>query len=114
MLRRTALTVLSLGLLASQPAFAASDTANYGKNHDYNNDPAFGGAVDTGRCESLADSADTAQVVAMVGYRAAVVETDLANTFWLTDRPAVESTGRAGASLTCVPGVAGASRLCPS
>ena len=101
MLRRTALTVLSLGLLASQPA-------NYGKNHDYNNDPAFGGAVDTGRCESLADSAHTAQVVAMVGYGAAAVETDLANTFWLTDRPAVESTGRAGASLTCVPGVAGA------
>jgi hypothetical protein len=80
----------------------------YGKNHDYNDDPNCGAATDVGRCHDLASSANTAQLVAIVGYGAAAVATGLALTFWLTDRP-VAQTQRAGFSLTCTPALAGMS-----
>jgi hypothetical protein len=81
----------------------------YSKNGDYNDDPTCGGAVDTGRCKSLADSADTAQIVAIVGYGAAAVATGLAITFWVTDKPAPQAGQGAGLSLTCAPALAGVS-----
>jgi hypothetical protein len=81
----------------------------YGKNSDYNDDPTCGGAADTGRCKSLADSADTAQMVAIVGYGAAAVATGLAVTFWLTDKPLPQPGPQAGLSLTCAPALAGVS-----
>jgi len=81
----------------------------YSKNSDYNNDAACGGAVDTGHCKSLADSADTAQIVAIVGYGVAAVATGLAVTFWLTDKPAAPAGQHAGLSLTCAPALAGVS-----
>jgi hypothetical protein len=81
----------------------------YSKNSDYNNDATCGGAVDTGHCKSLADSADTAQIVAIVGYGAAAVATGLAITFWLTDKPATPAGQSAGLSLTCAPALAGMS-----
>ena len=87
----------------------AEHVSYYGKNRDYNNNPSCGGAVDTGACKSLANSADTAQLVAIVGYGAAAVATGLAVTFWLTDKPAPQSDQRAGLSFTCSPALAGVS-----
>jgi hypothetical protein len=79
----------------------------YGKNSDYNDNPQCGGAQDNGTCKSLADAADTAQLVAIVGYGAAAVATGLAVTFWLTDRPAPQAGATAGLSMTCAPTLAG-------
>jgi hypothetical protein len=83
----------------------------YGKNSDYNNDPTCGGAVDSGHCKSLADSADTAQLVAIMGYGAAAVATGLAVTFWLTDKPTPQAGQHAGLHLTCTPALAGVTCL---
>jgi hypothetical protein len=79
----------------------------YGKNSDYNDNPSCGGAADTGECKDLADSADTAQIVSLVGYGAAAVATGLAITFWLTDKPAAPPGQQAGLSVTCAPALAG-------
>jgi tetratricopeptide (TPR) repeat protein len=77
----------------------------YGKNQDYNNDP----KCIAGGCQSLANSADTAQTVAIVGYGAAAVATGLAITFWLTDKPAPQAGEHAGIGLSCAPALAGVS-----
>jgi len=81
----------------------------YGKNNDYNDNPSCGGTVDTGACKSLADSADTAQMVAIVGYGAAAVATGLAVTFWLTESPKTEASQHAGLRLVCSSALAGVS-----
>jgi hypothetical protein len=77
----------------------------YSKNRDYNNDP----KCVAGGCQSLADSADTAQIVALVGYGAAAVATGLAITFWLTDKAPSPSGQPAGLGFTCAPVLAGMS-----
>jgi hypothetical protein len=75
----------------------------YGKNKDFNDSCA---GVDP-TCKSLADSADTAQLVAIVGYGAAAVATGLAVTFFLTDKPSSPTGERVG--FTCAPALAGVS-----
>lgn len=77
----------------------------YTKNRDFNNDPKCDVA---GQCKDLADAADTAQTVAIVGYAAAAVATGLAVTFWLTDSPRASSEKPAGVALLCAPTFAGA------
>jgi hypothetical protein len=76
----------------------------YSKNKDYNDNPACGVA---GQCRDLADAADTAQIVAIVGYSAAAVAAGLAVTFWLTDSPRAQSAQPTGISLVCSPAWAG-------
>jgi hypothetical protein len=76
----------------------------YTKNRDYNNDPNCGVA---GQCKDLADAADTAKIVTVVGYGAAAVAFGLAITFWLTDSPRAPAAQHAGASCVCAPTVAG-------
>jgi hypothetical protein len=77
----------------------------YTKNRDYNNDSK---CFDLGQCNDLADSADKAHTLAIVGYSAAAVATGLAIWFWLTDEPRVSSTQQAGISFTCLPALTGA------
>jgi hypothetical protein len=77
----------------------------YSKNSDYNDRP----ECVAGGCQSLANSADTAQIVALVGYGAAAVATGLAITFWLTDKPAPQAGEHAGIGLSCAPALAGVS-----
>ena len=77
----------------------------YGKNKDFNDNP----TCVAGGCKSLADSADTAQTVAIVGYAAAAVATGLAVTFWLTDSPKAQASQHAGLGFTCTPALAGVS-----
>jgi hypothetical protein len=77
----------------------------YGKNKDYNDDPSCGVA---GQCKDLADSADTARMVAIVGYGAAVVAAGLAVTFWLTDSPRAQPSQQASISVACSPTWGGA------
>jgi hypothetical protein len=76
------------------------------KNHDYNDDPKCD-FVDQPQCKSLADSADKAQVVAIVGYGAAAVATGLAITFFATDSPRPAARPEGGLSLRCMPNLAG-------
>jgi tetratricopeptide (TPR) repeat protein len=76
----------------------------YSKNRDYNNDPR---CYSLGLCQSLADQADTAQTVAIVGFAAAAVSAGLAVTFWLTDPPSGPEK-HAGLSVICAPSLAGA------
>jgi hypothetical protein len=76
----------------------------YTKNRDYNNDPGCA----AGRCKDLANAADTAQIVSLVGYGAAAVATGLAITFWVTDKPPSQASKQAGIAVTCAPMLAGA------
>jgi len=78
----------------------------YSKNKDYNDDPQCGIA---GQCKALADAADTARLVAIVGYSAAAVATGLAITFWLTDSPRSASAQPLGLAFRCSPTLGGAS-----
>jgi hypothetical protein len=75
----------------------------YSKNKDYNDDPKCGVG---GQCSDLASAADTAQVIAIVGYGAAAVATGLAITFWLTDSP--KPAPSAGVAIMCSPTLGGA------
>jgi hypothetical protein len=75
----------------------------YSKNKDYNDDPKCGIG---GQCSDLASAADSAQVVAIIGYGAAAVATGLAITFWLTDSPKVASSS--GVEIACSPTLGGA------
>jgi hypothetical protein len=77
----------------------------YSKNKDYNDN---GNCPADPVCKGLADSADTAQIVAIMGYSAAAVATGLAVTFFLTDKPS-PAAQHAGLRLTCAPGLAGVS-----
>jgi hypothetical protein len=79
----------------------------YRKNKDFNDNPSCLGPDPT--CKSLADSADTAQLVAIVGYGAAAVATGLAVTFFLTDKPSQAAGQHAGIGVTCAPAPAGVS-----
>ena len=86
-------------------AFGAVEHATYyGKNSDYNKKNC---SADPSGCKSLADSADKAQTLAIVGYGAAAVATGAAITFWLTDSPKVQPAERAGIGISCVPTFAG-------
>jgi len=78
----------------------------YDKNNDFNDDPT---CPDGPGCKGLADSADTAQLVAIVGYGAAAVATGLAVTFFLTDKPAsvAASSAQSAIAVTCTPALAG-------
>ncbi len=78
----------------------------YGKNSDYNKKDC---AADPTGCKSLANSADTAQTLAFVGYGAAALATGAAVTFWLTDSPKAKSPEQAGIGFSCVPALAGVS-----
>lgn len=75
----------------------------YTKNKDYNDDPRCGIG---GQCSDLASAADTAQVVAIIGYGAAAVATGLAITFWVTDSP--KAVPSSGVAIACSPTVGGA------
>jgi hypothetical protein len=77
----------------------------YSKNRDYNDNP---NCPSDPVCKDLASSADTAQIVAIMGYSAAAVATGLAVTFFLTDKPSPAGQ-HAGLRLTCAPGLAGVS-----
>ena len=77
----------------------------YSKNHDYNNKPEC--TNNKNACKGLADSADTAQTVAIVGYSAAAVAAGLAVMFWLTDSPKHPSGDHAGVHFECAPAPAG-------
>jgi hypothetical protein len=75
----------------------------YSKNSDFNKDP----NCLAGGCKSLADSADMAQTLAIVGYGAAAVATGAAITFWLTDSPKARPAQQAGIGFSCAPLLAG-------
>ena len=74
------------------------------KNTDYNKTDCDS---DPSGCQSLADKADKAQILAIVGYGAAAVATGLAITFWLTDSPKAAPAQQAGIGFSCSPMVAG-------
>jgi hypothetical protein len=77
----------------------------YGKNRDYNRDPK---CYDLGQCKGLADAADKAQTLTIIGYGSAAVATGLAVWFWLTDTPRQSPAQTAAISLTCTPTLTGA------
>jgi hypothetical protein len=105
--QRTAKWVATGAAVAFLGLGVAGHAIYYGKNSDYNDDPTCGGAEDTGRCKSLADSADTAQIVAIAGYSAAAVAAGLAVTFWLTDKPSAQAPQPTGVAVSCAPALAG-------
>jgi len=74
----------------------------YSKNQDYNNDPTCPSAAG---CKTLADSADLAHTLAIVGYGTAAVATGAAITLWILDSSAHESQTSVG--FACVPTIAG-------
>jgi hypothetical protein len=77
------------------------------KNHDFNNDP----KCVTGGCNSLASSADTAQILSIVGFSAAGVAAGAAVIFWLTDSPRAQPRASDGLSFSCAPALAGVACL---
>lgn len=77
----------------------------YSKNKDYNNDR---NCTSLDQCKGLADAADTAQIVSILGYSAAAASTGLAIWFWLTDVPRERTAPAVGVSFTCTPTLAGA------
>jgi hypothetical protein len=76
----------------------------YSKNRDFNNDVKCTGVPGA---KGLVDSADTAQIVAIVGYIAAAVATGAAITFWLIDSPKTQPTQQSGIGFSCAPSLAG-------
>jgi hypothetical protein len=78
----------------------------YGKNSDYNKKDC---TADPSGCKSLANSADSAQTLAIIGYSAAAVATGAAITFWLTDSPKAGPAQQAGIGFSCAPTLAGVS-----
>jgi hypothetical protein len=78
----------------------------YGKNSDYNKKDC---TVDPSGCKSLANSADSAQTLAIIGYAAAAVATGAAISFWLTDSPNAGPAQQAGIGFSCAPTLAGVS-----
>jgi tetratricopeptide (TPR) repeat protein len=78
----------------------------YGKNSDYNKKNC---TVDPSGCKSLANSADSAQTLAIIGYAAAAVATGAAITFWLTDSLKTGPAQQAGIGFSCAPTLAGVS-----
>jgi hypothetical protein len=78
------------------------------KNSDYNKSDCVS---DPSGCQSLADKADRAQILAIVGYGAAAVATGAAITFWLTDSPKAGPAQQAGIGFSCAPLVNGFSCL---
>ena len=89
--------------------FAVIEHATYyGKNTDYNKKDC---TDDPSGCQSLADTADKAQILAIIGYGAAAVATGLAITFWLTDSPKAGPTPQTGIGFSCAPMLAGVSCL---
>jgi hypothetical protein len=77
----------------------------YSKNRDYNRDPK---CYDLGQCKGLADAADKAQTLTIIGYGFAAVATGLAVWFWLTDSPSQSPAQTAAIRLTCTPTLTGA------
>jgi hypothetical protein len=76
----------------------------YSKNKEYN-DKINQCATTIGHCKDLADAADTAHIVAIVGYGAAAAATGLAITFWLMDKPA--SAPDEKIAVRCAPTLSG-------
>jgi hypothetical protein len=76
------------------------------KNTDYNKTDCDS---DPSGCQSLADKADRAQILAIIGYGAAAVATGAAITFWLTDSPKAAPAQHAGIGFSCAPLVNGVS-----
>jgi hypothetical protein len=74
----------------------------YSKNHDYNNDS---GCPSGAGCKALADSADLAHTLAIVGYGTAAVATGAAIALWILDSPA--RTSQTSLGFACLPTVAG-------
>jgi tetratricopeptide (TPR) repeat protein len=79
--------------------------AYYSKNSDYNKKNCIS---DPSGCKSLADSADKAQILAIVGYGAAAFATGAAITFWLMDSPKAAPAAHARVEFSCAPLLAGA------
>lgn len=79
----------------------------YGKNDDFNNDPTCPSNPTSASCKSLADAADSAQTMAIIGYSAAAVATGAAVLFWLTDSPRPASSSQARLRFMCAPALAG-------
>ena len=79
----------------------------YGKNRDFNNDPICPSNPNASECKSLASSADTAQIVAFIGYGAAAAATAAAVVFFATDSPKSRASAPSPMGFTCVPALAG-------
>jgi hypothetical protein len=102
--QRTAKWVALGGAVAFLGLGVVGHVRYYGKNKDYNDDPTCPGGPG---CKSLADAADTAQILAIVGYGGAAVAAGLSLTLFLTDKPSAPSGQRV--SLSCAPGLAAVS-----
>lgn len=74
----------------------------YSKNKEFND-----AVCGPGQCTSLANSADTAQLLAIVGYSAAGAAAVSALIFWLTDSPQPQPAAQAGLGFSCIPSPTG-------
>jgi hypothetical protein len=70
----------------------------YSKNKDFNE-----AVCKPGECKDLANAADQAQVLAIVGYSVAGAATVAALIFWLTDSPPSQASDQAGIGFSCLP-----------
>jgi tetratricopeptide (TPR) repeat protein len=74
----------------------------YSKNKEFND-----AVCRPGECKGLSDSADTAQVMAIVGYSVAGAAAVGAIIFWLTDSPPSQPAAQAGIGFSCIPAPTG-------
>jgi hypothetical protein len=100
--QRTAKWVALGGAVAFLGVGVVGHVRYYGKNKDFNDDPACPAGPG---CKSLANAADTAQILAIVGYGGAAVAAGLSLTLFLTDK----SPSGSRVSLSCAPGLASVS-----
>jgi hypothetical protein len=105
--QRTAKWIATGAAVAFLGLGVAEHLVYYGKNSDFNDRPECVAGTGDSSCKSLADSADTAQIVAIVGYGAAAVAAGLAVTFWATDKAPAQAAQHAGVAVTCAPALAG-------
>lgn len=104
------------GVAAVALGFAIVEHMRYvGKGNDFNDLASQGrcsdAALDKGGpgCASLADSQDTAAVLAGVGYGTAVLAAGAAAYLWLSAPSVAASSSHASRNLVCLPGLAGVS-----
>jgi hypothetical protein len=79
----------------------------YTKNRDFNNATCYRAPSTSERCQGLASSADTAQILSIVGYSAAGATAVAALVFWLTDSPPSQPSAQAGIGFSCLPSTNG-------
>ncbi len=104
------------GVAAVALGFAIVEHVRYvGKGNDFNDLVSQGrcsdAALDKGGpgCASLADSQDTAAVLAGVGYGTAALAVGAAAYLWLSAPSVATSSSHASRNLVCLPGLAGVS-----